>query len=179
MTDISADIPAELRAGDTVKWQRSFSDYPASASWVLSYTIAGSGGVFTFNGTASGDDFAIAIASATSEGWPAGSYRITEYVTKAGERFTLNTRPLKILANLVGASASDQRSHARKMLDAIEAWLESKAPTAASVEIAGRKISNYPLADLMALRSKYQFEVNQESQPVSGKRGTKLLVRFS
>ena len=84
-----------------------------------------------------------------------------------------------MLANLVGASAGDTRSHAQKMLDAIEAWLESKAPTAASVEIAGRKISNYPLADLLALRSKYKFEVSQETGIATGKRGSKLLVRFS
>lgn len=178
MTELSAAIPAELRAGDTGKWQRSFSDYPATAGWVLAYTIAGTGGVFTVTATASGDNFLATIAAATSAAFPAGSYQITEYVTKGLERFTLNTQPLRILANLVGASPSDTRSHARKMLDAIEAWLESKAPTAASVEIAGRKISNYPLADLMALRSKYQFEVNQESQPIAGKRGNKLLVRF-
>jgi hypothetical protein len=179
MTDLSADIPAELRAGDTAKWQRSFSDYPASAGWVLAYTIAGTGGVFTASATANGDAFEVTISAATTDAWPAGRYQITEYVSKDGERFTLNTQPLRVLANLVGASPGDTRSHAQKMLDAIEAWLESKAPTAASVEIAGRKISNYPLADLLALRSKYKFEVSQETGLATGKRGSKLLVRFS
>lgn len=179
MTQTSADIPAELRAGDTAKWQRSFPDYPASAGWALSYTIAGSGGVFSASATADGDGFAITIAATTTATYAAGRYQITEYVSKAGERYTLNTRPLRILPNLVGSAAADTRSHARKMLDSIEAWLESKAPTAASVEIAGRKISNYPLNELLALRSKYQFEVNQESQAITGKRGSKLLVRFS
>ena len=178
MTELSADIPAELRAGDTGKWQRSFSDYPASAGWVLAYTIAGSAGVFTFSATTSGDDFQVTVSAATTGGWAAGQYTLTEYVSKAGERYTLSAQPFRVLPNLVGSSAADSRSHAQKMLDAIEAWLESKAPTAASVEIAGRKISNYPLADLLALRSKYKFEVMLENQRATGRRGAKLLVRL-
>ena len=177
MTEISADIPAELRAGDTAKWQRSFSDYPASAGWALSYTLAGSAGVFSANAAADGDGFLVTIAATTTTAWPAGSYQITEYVTLGLERYTLNTRPLRILANLVGSAAADTRSHARKMLEAIEAYLENKAPTAASVEIAGRKIVNYSLTELLALRSQYRFEVNQESR-LGNKFGSKLLVRF-
>lgn len=178
MTELSTEIPAEIRAGDTAKWQRSFADYLASDAWVLTYTMVGTGGAFNFTGTAAGADFAVTVAAAVTVTWPAGTYQLTESVSKAGERFTLSSKSIRVLENLVGAVAGDKRSHCQKMLDSIEAWLESKAPTAALVEIAGRKIQNYALVDLLALRSKYQFEVAQEKRLSSGFGGAKLLVRF-
>ena len=179
MTDISAELPSEIRAGDTAKWQRSFADYPANDSWVLAYTLIGVGGAYNFSGTANGADFLVTVSAASSTGYAPGLYTLTEYVSKAGERYTLNTKSLRILPNLAAAvAASDNRSHAQKMLDAIEAWLESKAPTSASVEIAGRKISNYPLADLLSLRDKYKFELRLENNAAAGNGMPKLLVRF-
>jgi hypothetical protein len=179
MTDIPSEIPAELRAGDTHKWTRSHPSYPASAGWVMAYVLVGPAGVFNFAATADGDDFAITVAASVSATWAAGVYTLTESVTLAGERYSTATKSVRVLANLAGAvAASDTRSHARRMLDAIEAWLELKAPTSESVEIAGRKISNYPLVDLLALRDKYRFEVSLESGVKPGGFGRKVLVRF-
>ena len=178
MNELSTEIPAEIRAGDTAKWQRSFADYLASNAWVLTYTMVGSGGAFNFTGTAAGANFAVTVSAAVTAAWPAGLYNITESVSKSGERFTLSSKSIRVLENLVGAVAGDTRSHAQKMLASIEAWLESKAPTAALVEIAGRKIQNYALVDLLALRDKYKFEVNQELRLSNGLGGGKLLVRF-
>ena len=178
MTEISTSIPAEIRAGDTAKWQRSFADYPAIDGWVLTYTMLGLGGAFNFVGVANADAFDVTVSAATTGTWPAGVYALTESVSLAGERYTLSSKNIRILDNLVGAVAGDTRSHCQKMLDNIEAWLESKAPTAALVEIAGRKIQNYALTDLLALRDRYRFEVNQELRLSSGFGGGKLLVRF-
>lgn len=169
MTEFANEIPVELRAGDTLKWTRTLPAYPASDGWALSYSLVGRTGAHTFSGTADGDGFAVTVSATTSANFTAGRYRLTEYVTKGTERFTTATKDVTVLANLAGATtAADTRSHAQKMLDAIEAYLESKAPTAASVEIAGRKISNYPLTDLLALRSKYQNEVAIEARLASG-----------
>jgi hypothetical protein len=178
MTELSTTIPAEIRAGDTAKWQRSGGDYPASAGWALVYTLVGSAGAFNFPGAASGADFTVTVSATITATWPAGVYAITESVSKSGERYTLSSKSIRVLENLVGAIAGDKRSHAQKMLDSIEAWLESKAPTAALVEIAGRKIQNYALSDLLALRDKYKFEVAKELRLASGSGIGKLLVRF-
>lgn len=169
MTEYANEIPVELRAGDTLKWTRSLPDYPAGAGWALSYSLVGRNGAHTFTGTADGDGFDVTVSKTVSAVFAAGRYRLTEFVSKGTERFTTAIKDVTVLADLAGATtATDTRSHAQKVLDAIEAYLETGAPTAASVEIAGRKISNYPLTDLLALRSRYQAEVAAEKRVASG-----------
>lgn len=177
--DIQSSIPHEVRAGDTVRWRRELADYPASDGWILAYTLVGSASVKSISATADGDAFSVAIPAATSAAWEPGAYRVQETVTKGAERYTLCTVTLRVLQNLAALTAgADLRTHARKVLDAIEAWLESKAPTASSIEIAGRKISNYPLPELLALRDRYRAEVRREEAGSSSGRGSRLLMRL-
>ena len=179
MADIPSTIPNEVRAGDTLRWTREFTDYPASDGWALAYTLVSSTAVATINASADGDGFDVTVTAAISAAFVPGRYTITEFVTKALERVTLNIKPLRVLANLAGASAgTDVRSHARKMLEAIETWLETKSPTAASFEIAGRKLQNYPLADLLKLRDRYRAEANAEDRAAAGLAPVRLLTRF-
>jgi hypothetical protein len=180
MTDIPSSIPFEIRVGDTTRWRRDFADYPASAGWSLAYTLIGSAGAQAFSAVADGDGFTITISAVDSSTWTAGSYTVTEYVTNGAERVTLNSVPVRVLADLAAATAAaDLRTHARKVLDAIEAWLESKAPTSAGFEIAGRKLQNYPLADLLKLRDRYRAEVLREERAALGFGPVRILTRFS
>lgn len=176
MADIPSSIPQQLRAGDTVRWRRELSDYPADGGWTLKYTLVGPTALHSVTAAADGAAHAVTIAATDSAAYESGSYRVQEYVEKAGERYTLSAVNLQVLPDLTTES-SGYRSHARKMLDAIEAWLERKAPTAAGVEVDGRKLQNYPLADLLALRDKYRAEVRME-QGAGPSAGGRLLVRF-
>lgn len=176
MADIPSSIPQQLRAGDTVRWRRELSDYPADDGWILKYKLVGPTTAYSVTAEADGSAYAITIPATDSAAYVAGSYRAQEYVEKGGERYTLSAVNLQVLPDLTTAS-SGYRTHARKMLDAIEAWLERKAPTAAAVEIAGRKLQNYPLADLLALRDKYRAEIRAEQSGGSAV-GGRALVRF-
>lgn len=174
-------VPATLTAGDTAIWQRSFDDYPASDGWVLSYTFIGNPDLYSFAGAiADGDAFDVTIPAATTAAWVAGVYTVQESVTKAGERHTPGTTRLRITADLASLSAGlDTRSHAQKMLDAINAWLESEAPWAASLEFNGRKLANHSVPDILTLRDRYRMEVaNEASAANGGTRGTRILTRF-
>jgi hypothetical protein len=125
---------------------------------------------------ADGDANVFTIAATTTSGWAAGRYVLTEFVTNGSERYTLDSCDLQVLPDLASATtATDTRTHARKVLDAIEAWLESKAPTAGAFEHAGIKIQNYPIADLLALRDRYRAEVRRET---GGPGAGRLLVRL-
>jgi hypothetical protein len=172
--------PAELRAGDTAKWTRSLADYPATAGWTLSYTAVGATAAYSFSAAASGDDHAVTVAAATTATYTPGTYQLTEHASLAGERYTLATTTLRVLPDLaaVGAGGADVRSHARKVLDLIEAWLETKAPVAASYEIAGKKLAQYPLPELLALRDKYRAEVRAEDRAAAGFGPARILTRF-
>jgi hypothetical protein len=169
-------IPAEITAGDTATWRRVLDDYPASAGWVLAYTLVSSTKAFTVTAVADGDAFIATAAASVTASWDADTYRVAEYVSKDAERYTLGTTTLRVLPNLaVATSGLDTRTHAQKVLDSLNAWLESKAPVAGAMEINGRKISWYPLPDLIKLRDRYRAEAATE-QRATGGFGSRILA---
>jgi hypothetical protein len=167
-------FPTTARAGDTLRIVRTWSDYPASAGWVLHITGVCSAGVISVTGTADSDDHVLAAAASVTADWDAGSYRVVEYVAKDTERHTVAEHSLQVLPDLAEADAgSDTRTHAERVLAHIEAFLERG--TRSQIEIAGRRLSNYPLPELLALRDRYRAEVRQQSGcAVVGR----LLTRF-
>lgn len=171
--------PSDIRAGDTAKWRREFDDYLATEGWVLGYTLVGAGAVYSVTAVADGSDFTVDVPAATTAGWLPGAYRLHEYVSRGAERYTVSVGTLRVLQNLASlTSGADLRTHARKVLDSIEAWLESQAPVAGAVEIAGRKIAHYPITDLLALRDRYRAEVRREESAPAGGNGSRLYVRL-
>lgn len=176
---ISLSIPSEICAGDTVKWRRELPDFPAGQGWVLSYKLVSPTAVFSVVAVADGDAFNITIAASVSATYTVATHKITEVITKGTERYTLNSLYLRVLPDLAAATVgAETRTHAQKVLDAIELWLESKAPTAASFEIAGRKLQNYPLTELLALRDKYKAEVSRENRIATGAAPARILMRL-
>lgn len=178
---IQSALPAEFRAGDTLTASRAWSAYPASAGWVLAFTFVGLSSYYVATAATDGDSFALNVPAATTVTWTPGSYSVVEYVSNAGtgERFTLTENSVRILPNLAAATGGvDTRTHARKVLDSIEAWLESKAPTAAAVEVGGRKLQRYSLPDLLVLRDRYRVEVMREERAARGLGAVTVVTRF-
>lgn len=174
-------LPAQLYAGDTATWSRSFGDYSSADGWTLKYTIIGSTGTpYSFTAAAQADgSFLVTVDASATADWSPGRYRITEYVESGGQRFTLNNAPITIIAQLAGATGGvDMRSHARKMLDAIEAYLEARTPTTMMIIIDGKRLEHYPLPEILAMRDKYRIEVLRENQLAGGAPAPRLLVRF-
>ncbi|MDZ7804320.1 hypothetical protein [Thiohalophilus sp.] len=120
--------PTKFAAGDTLQWKRSLAAYPASAGWTLHYALFNAAGAYTIDSTADGDDHAIDVPSTTTAGWTPGRYNWSAYVTHTdGRRQSLFSGGLLIEPDLTSDEAYDGRSHARKMLDAIEATIEGRA----------------------------------------------------
>lgn len=171
--------PTIFRAGDTLAFERTLADYPASDGWVLDYTVIGSAGLYSFTSTADGDAHDIEVVAATTATWAAGRYQLIEVATLGAARHTIGATPLQILPDLAAAvAATDIRTHARKVLDAIEAWLESRAPVSGSFSIAGRQVQHYPINELLALRDRYRAEVQREERAAAGLAPARILTRF-
>lgn len=182
--DLPTSIPAQLTAGDTAAWLRTYADYPASAGWVLAYYLVKTDAQIAFQSTASGDDHQILVAAATTADWAAGGYQFQERAEKAGEKFTLATGRIQVLPNLAAATSGvDARSHARKVLDVLEAWLESRANWAADFSVAGRSVRHIPVPELLVLRDTYRAEVRREEMAAKAAQGLatghRILVRFA
>lgn len=174
--------PATLLAGDTATWLISQPDYLASDGWVLAYTLINATAKISISSTASGDDHLVNVAAATTAGWTAGTYSWRAQVSKAGQVFTVASGSMVVQAAF-DALTLDNRTHARKALDAVQAYLENPANlSAASYEIAGRKLQRLSIPDLLTLRDRYQFEVAREEAAALVARGLpdkrRVMVRF-
>lgn len=173
MSTIPDTEPASLRCGDTWQWTRTLADYPAP-TWTLKYRFKSAAGGFEVVASASGSDHAISVAAATTGGYTAGRYTFIAWVESGTEKHTVIEGSAELLPDYRSGAAStalDDRSHARKMLDAIEAWLESRDPAVAEYEIAGRRMKYIPIGELAKLRSRYKTEVAAEENAAKLARG--------
>lgn len=163
--EIPTTEPLSVRAGDTWKWTRSLADYPAS-TWTLKYRFKNAAGGFEIVASASGDDYSVTVSAATTAGYASGTYSWMAWVESGSEKFTVDQGTLTVGADYRGSTAAaalDDRSHARKVLAAIEAVIERRA-TQDQMEytIEGRSLKRTPIADLLKLRQKYQAAVAAE-----------------
>lgn len=175
--------PSTLIAGDTATWQITLANYPATDGWALAYTLINATSKITFNSAAAGSDHAVNVAAATTAAWAAGTYTWRAQATMGALAYTVATGTITVQPAFGAAATLDARSHARKALDAVEAYLENPQNlTAAMYEIAGRRLQRIPVADLLALRSRYRFEVAQEQAQDRIARGLpdgrRVMVRF-
>jgi hypothetical protein len=165
--------PTAVRAGDTWTWRISFTDYPASEGWALSYAI-----VPTANATQAplvwsaafvtddDNEYTVTIPIATTDDFTAGGYRLTAFLTLAGARYSPYSQPLLVAANSAALTAGQGLSHAETMLAAIEAVLESRASAdVESYQINGRALNRTPIRDLKRLRTEYRTAVWKERNP--------------
>jgi hypothetical protein len=179
------DIPARLTAGDSASWTVEDSQYPATAGWSMRYALVSASAQLQLNSTASGDAHAFALSTTTSATLSAGRWAWQRYALRTGERVTLGTGAMEVLPDLAAATAGlDTRSSSRAMLENIEAWMRAPDSCAwvAEIEIAGRKIKNHTVPDLLALIEKLKRDVRGEDAAEALANGrsprNRILVRF-
>jgi len=176
--------PDSLIAGDTVKWIKTLEDYLPQDGWSLVYTLINAYSKIILTSTAQGSDHLIHASAATSQAWDCGNYNWRSRVINAygEEAYTLNAGSIKVLPGF-NAATLDNRSHAQKTLDNIEAYLENPQNiTAARYEIQGRNLERFRIPELLAMRDRYRSEVFRETNAANVARGLpdkrRVLVRF-
>ena len=121
MAEPQAYEPEKLTAGVTWKWKKTLSDYPAS-EWTLTYYLRKDGATATsFSAAADGDSYLVTVAAATTAAYASGIYDFIGWVIKGTEKFEVFNSMIEVLPNPTNASAYDPRSHARKVMELIEA----------------------------------------------------------
>lgn len=173
--------PAALSAGDTARWLKTLPDHPATDGWALTYTLVNAAARITFTAAASGADHLISVPAATTAAWAPGAYTWRAQAALAADVYTVGSGTLQIEPAF--GAATDARSHARRALANIEAYLENANNlTAAMYEIAGRRLQRMPIPELLALRDRYVAEVAREDAAARAARGLpdkrRVLVRF-
>ena len=175
-----------ITAGDTLDFNTSVPDYPAGSGWTLKYRLAprSAGTAIDLTAAANGDDYTVTATATTTLNWATGYYTWTAFVEKGAERYTVDRGQLQIRASSTTlAAGTDTRTHARKVLDAIEALIESKgAADVMEYTIGNRSIKIMGMADLLVWHSRYSAMVQNEDRAervANGlSAGGKIQVRF-
>lgn len=163
-------IPTQLTAGDSLRLSIPSRGRTVADGWALTLVLApaAGGARLSASTTAADPDDAnahlLTVPAATTAGWAAGDYTWVLQASRTTERETLATGQTTVRPDpAAGTATMDLRSTARKALDAINAYLaDSSNLAAASYSIAGRSLSRWPRAELLAERGKWQAEVARE-----------------
>ena len=169
---LSLITPSKITAGDTAGWLIYLTDYPSPA-WVLSYTLVNATSKKTFSGTQylTSSNHHILIPKATTAAWGAGVYGYQASVTDGTSRYVVETGTIEIIPDFAQVSTGlDNRTFAKKSLDAIEAVIYNRASQAQlEYTIAGRQLKFISPKDLMDLRDRFAAEYRSEEKRKSGK----------
>ena len=175
MIETPTTEPATITAGDTVIWQMSLDDYPATAGWTLKYALVSSAGVIAIASTASGSDHLVSVSSAISEDYSAGNYRYQKYVEKGSgldfQRVTFGDGSITIIGSLAGVTvATDTRTQNRRTLDLLNIAIEGRASRTDleyefSTGSGSRKIKSLTVDQLLLARDRYTLIVWREQNP--------------
>lgn len=187
---MSTNEPGSLYVGDSITWLRDLPEYPATA-YVLHYAFSNAASVFKFDAVNESGKHRVAVAPVDSAKWSHGRYDWIAYVTdNAGTRKVVDSGVTIVRANPAAVAPIDSRSHARKMLDAIEAALERRASkdeldmlrATFGQRSMDRMQNTAGMPALIIARDKYKTEVAAEDRAAAIARGegggNKILIRF-
>ena len=155
--------PAQLVAGDTWQWKKSLVDFPAGDGWQLVYVFANATQRFSITSTADGSDHLVSLSAALSSDKVPGRYDWAAYAKLAGARHQVGAGSAEVLPNLEGNRPWDRRTHARRVLEAIEAVIEGRASKdQEEYAIGDRSLRRTPIPELLKLRDRYKAEARAE-----------------
>lgn len=162
-TRVLSDIPEKMVAGESASWKYANSDFPASSGWSLVYSLINAAGKITITSTADGSDHLVEVASGKSANYAVGEYDWQAHVSNGTERYKVAEGVIEITPDFEAQSAYDTRSHAKKVLDALEASIEGRASkTQLSHTIAGVQIQHMTFDELLRMRNKYAAKYQGE-----------------
>lgn len=130
-----------------------------------------------------GTQHALSASAAVTATWQAGVYWWSIRATQGAEVVQVDEGQITIKPDLAAiAGPHDDRSHAERVLAAIEAVIENRATTdQQKYKINNRELWRTPISDLLLLRSRYLAEVAREkSKQRTGQSllGRQVKVRF-
>jgi hypothetical protein len=174
-----------IRAGDSLLFAVNPADYTAP-DWSVVFSFrAPLGTAIEITSTDDGTGHLLSVAASVTATWAAATYSgIGRALGPSSAVQTFWTGTLQVLPDLtVQGDNFDNRSHARKCLDAIEAVMLGKASKdVLSSSIAGVSISRLTPEQLITWRNYYAAEVKTEEQNLAAQNGqstgNNILVRF-
>jgi len=99
-----------------------------------------------------------------TDDYTADQYKWYAFITRTSDsqRVAVDNGMTTLVANFADTNA-DLRTHAKKVLDSIQAVIENRATVdQSSFTIAGRSLSRMTIEELFMVRDRYRAEYNEE-----------------
>ncbi len=179
--EIPTNEPEVIFAGDTLKFDKTLADYPASGGWSLIYYLVNEEQNYNFTSSANGSDHRVNIAKGTTADYVPGVYQFTGYAVSTTERTKVfGSVSIEIKPNPANGEASETRSQARRTLDAINNVLEARAGnTVLNSDVETARFERIPHSELLKLKDYYEVKVASENATASGVNKRNIFVRFT
>lgn len=172
MPIIPQGVPEELRVGDTWEFDYVDAEYPPSDGWTLKLALRGptDGDVYNLEAdeSGSGDYYEFRETAGETAGKASGLYKWIAYVEKGSgptlERATLESGFALLQPDAV--HATDLRSHAERMVAALEAAIEAGSGDSMKLQVSinGRSVT-YDREAARRDLGHYRAEVYRERYP--------------
>jgi len=178
--------PATIQGGDTVKWKKTLTDFPAP-TWTLKYYLVKTGEQIVITAVADGTDHSVVLTKATTAAYKVGTYSWQAFVDDGTERFKMDEGAMEVLPDFeTQTTGFDNRSIPAQMVDAFEALFTGKITRLdldkTSYSIANRSITKLSVAELRVeyLRWKADLKAEQDAEKIATglPTGNKILTRF-
>lgn len=178
-------VPREIVRLSTPAWRFENPEFAPADGWTLEYFFEGPSEL-NIVAVADGAGHLVEL-TALQTAIATGSYAwqaIASRVTPTLERVLVATGRTEFLLNFgTDTTTGPQKSHAARMVEAIEAQLEGRATDGQrAMSINGRSLDRIPVLELMEIRAKYRMELRSEESALAqgatpGKR-RRIKVRF-
>jgi len=162
---IKSIVPSEFNAGTTVKFNRSFNDYPASGNWTYKIYLAGAK---TLNkaGTTAGDGFTVALSATDTATLTPGAYKYVERVTDGTDVFEVGSGVITVGMNIGTAADGAALTHEERTLMVLDAAIEGRlTDDIASYQVSGMAVQKIGMDELQKLRGIYAGKVWRQRNP--------------
>jgi len=156
-------IPTHIFGGDTVEF--TINALYQSPEYTIKCVIRGPSSL-DIDAQSSGGEHVFVLTAAQTATLAPGLYQCFIYAQGENTRHHLASAQITIAANpATTAAGHDPRTHAQKVLAAIEALLEGRAAhDAEQYAINGISLTKMNILELLKWRDKYRIEINNEQR---------------
>ena len=168
----------ELYVGDSLQFETSVPEYPASGGYTLKYRLVprAGGSAYVITASASGDAYAVNVAAATTAAWVAGEYSWHAYIEISGARYTVGSGQLTLRPDPSAiAGGTDTRTQAEIALAQAKAAYASMSanPGRKSYTIGDVSVTFNSPAEILTTINYWETQVQREQHADAIRKGLK------
>lgn len=159
--DLTA-IPAIITAGDSYGIVLSYSDYPATSGWALSFAIAGAS-VKSWTSSAENDSHRLTLSTSDTSALTAGTYGWRVRASDGTDARVVESGTLVVEADLGELAPNAALSWEEVTLPIVEAALSGTLEGEMQMYmIGGRQVMTFKPSELMEIRAKCKAAIARQ-----------------